>query len=391
MIVRHFVIDDKFINGVIAVLDEIKELDNQYYIISKKRKFKYITSGRVQRLSDEEVYDIITSSNNCDVIVIHGLLSLPFKYIRAVDKQIKVVWLAWGYDIYSNYTYPHAPLVLWRNIIREGTLDFINKFVYYSIWLTKEYIMRLFRMKEDDKRNFIPAMSRIDYFSGVFAEEYDLIKANNSFFKAKPITFHYLAPDTKTRYREEDVYKDIVVKGRNIQVGHNAAYYGNHRNTFNLLKDMNLDGRKIITPLSYSGKPFYVSSVCKSGYRLFKDKFVAMRKVMPLKEYREYISSISIAIYNFDREAAAGNITMNLWNGTMVFLPENSIGYKHFKSLGFHVFTIEHDLTQENIDKGLTQNQIIENRMILSQRNTYEVLTGDIIRSFIEIHNDIQK
>ena len=82
---------------------------------------------------------------------------------------------------------------------------------------------------------------------------------------------------------------------------------------------------------------------------------------------------------------------MGLWNGTMVFLPENSIGYKFFKSEGFHVFTIEKDLTQENIDKGLTEEQIIDNRKILSDTTRYEILKERVINSFEIIQADIKK
>lgn len=389
MKVIHFIVDDKFINGMIDVLDEMKEFENRFYILSKKEKFEYITSERVQRISETDVTRIIKDSSKCDIIVIHGLLSLSYQYIREIDERIKVVWLSWGYDIYTNNTYPHTPLLPIKNQIKSGTLNFTNKLIYYSKWFVKEYVMRILRKEKTTRSNFIPAISRIDYFSGVYPAEYDLIKANNPFFKAKPITFHYLSLGTKTRYRKEDVDKIVPLKGRNIQVGHNAAIYGNHRNTFYMLKDMNLDGRKIITPLSYPayfGYRPYVSSVCKSGYSLFKDNFIPMKKFVPIKEYREYMSSISVAIFNFDRQAAAGNIIMNLWNGTMVFLPEKSIGYKHFKSLGFHIYTIEHDLTQEKIDMGLTEQQIIVNRQILSQTNTYEILTENIIRSFRNIH-----
>ena len=391
MKVIHFVIDDKFINGMIAVLDEIEEMDNHYYILSTNETFKYISTDRVQRIDETEVMDIITDPKRCDVIVIHGLMSMPFQFIKTIDKQIKVVWLSWGYDIYTNHTYPYAPLIPLKNRIKPGTLNFLNKLIYYFKWLEKEYVMRIFKMKEDSKRNFIPALSRIDYFSGVYPIEYDLIKANNSFFNAKPISFHYFSLGTKARYLQENIYKDSFVKGKNIQVGHNAMRYGNHRNSFNLLKDLKLEGKKIITPLSYpnyTGKQSYVSSVCKYGYKLFKDQFVPMTKFMPIEEYRDYMSSISVAIYNFERQAAAGNIKMNLWNGTMVFMPDKSIGYKYFKSLGFHIYSIEHDLTQENIDKGLSEDQIIENRKILSQTNTYEILMSDIIRSFREIYRD---
>lgn len=390
MKVAHFITDNKFLNGAIEVLNEIDWLDNHYFILTCNASFKYVRPDFVQIVNDSQVKMLIKDIYSWDVIVIHGLLSLPLNYIKDVHEHIKVVWLSWGYDVYSSHRYPYPSLIPLHNYIKPGTLDSFNKFLYYSKWIVKEYVLRILMIKEKDRKSFKPAINRIDFYSGVFPIEYKLIKLHNSFFVAKPILFHYFSTMTKTRYREEDIYKDILPKGNNIQVGHNAGIFGNHRNTFSYLKNMDLAGRKIIVPLSYRVDRFYVSSVCKAGTRLFGESFIPIVKFMPLDEYRNYMSSISVAIYNFERQAAAGNIIMNLWNGTMVFLPKNSICYIHFKQLGFHIFSIENDLNQFNIDHGLSEEEIIKNRTILSKINSYESLFKDINDGFLSIRESLK-
>ena len=97
------------------------------------------------------------------------------------------------------------------------------------------------------------------------------------------------------------------------------------------------------------------------------------------------MNSISIAIYNIERQSAIGNIKMNLWNGAKVFLPEKSMNLKYFKELGVHVFSIEKDLNQQNLDKVLTWEQIIENRRILLKVSSYERIKEKIATCFIDV------
>lgn len=389
MKVLHFVSDDKFVNGAISFLDEIGFLENMFYTLSDKDVYNYISLERIQKVSEAQVMELISDSQSCDVIVIHGLLSLPCRYILKINEKIKVVWFSLGYDVYNN-SYPEFPLIRVKDIVKPHTLDFTNKFIYYSKWFVKECVMKTLRLKNEDRRSFIPAINRIDYFSGVYPLEYDLMK-ENTFFKAKQIYWSYISPATKKMYRPEGLYKDIYPRGNSIQIGNNASVICNHRNIFNKLSKLNLGDRKIVVPLSYGPSRRYISSVSMAGEKLFGHNFVPLLNFMTKEDYMEYMSSISIAIYNTERQSAAGNIRMGLWNGTMVFLPENSIGYKFFKSEGFHVFTIEKDLTQENIDKGLTEEQIIDNRKILSDTTRYEILKERVINSFEIIQADIKK
>jgi len=389
MKVVHFIRDDKFVNGTISFLEEFDFLENSFYILSDEKSFKYISLGTIHTISVAQLKDIISNPESCDVIVIHGLLSLPCKFIQSINKKIKVVWFSLGYDIYNN-TYPQFPLIQIRNMIKPQTLDLTNKIIFYSKRFVKEFLMRALCFNNEERRAFEPAINRIDYYSGVYPVEYDLMKLN-SFFRAKQVSWSYVSPSTKKMYRKEDIYKDILPKGNYIQVGNNASIICNHRNVFNILNKLNLDDRKIVVPLSYGPSKHYIASVCKAGNKCFGDNFVPLMNFMPKDDYISFMSSISIAIYNTERQSAAGNIRMGLWNGTMVFLPETSIGYSFFRKEGFHVFTIEKDLTQENIDRGLTEEQIIENRELLSATTRYDVLKERVFRSFESIRNDIEE
>jgi hypothetical protein len=385
MKVIHFITDDKFLNAAIKLFEEIHELDNRYIniVFDKDVPFEYISSDKVERINISNIHDIITNPV-CDVIVLHNLSSLPCEYIKQINEKIKVVWLSWGFDIYNNKK-PQFPLVSLKNQIKPHTIS-----PRYRIRLLNEGRRLFFKnLKNYDakgRQDFIDAVHRVDYYSGVFPIEYDLLK-KNSFFRAKQLSFSY--PSDKEFKSSDVLYQNIFPKGNAIQISHSATVYANHRNTFWRLRHLNLHNRKIMVPLSYAGNSLYKATVCKMGKRLFGNNFVPITTFMKYDEYVALTESVSVAIHNTVRQIASGNIIINMWNGAKVFMPEGSINYKFFKGLGFHVFSIEKELNQTEIDTLLSKEDIIENRKLVLKHHTYEVSKEKAINSFRQIANDI--
>lgn len=378
----HFIIDDKFLNGAISFLNEISILDNEFYVITTSEKFRFLKPEFVHSITYDEAYRLVTDPTACDIIVIHGLKALPCRLIRIIDYRIKVIWLSWGYDLYYRL-YPYFPLIKLNESIKPGTLDTINKVVYNSSELFLKFC-KFVGLYRQEYKSFIPAINRIDYCSCVLPIEYESLKLND-FFKAKPFYYKYISRNITKIYNEDALFENVMPRGSNIQIGNSAAIWNNHRNVFHKLSLLELWGRKIITPLSYGGNSFYISSVCSLGCSLWGDNFVPIKKFMPYLDYVQNMNSISIAIYNIERQSAIGNIKMNLWNGAKVFLPEKSMNLKYFKELGVHVFSIEKDLNQQNLDKVLTWEQIIENRRIVLKVSSYERIKEKIATCFIDV------
>lgn len=385
MKVIHFITDDKFLNAAIKLFEEIHELDNRYIniVFDKDVPFEYISSDKVERINISNIHDII-SNPVCDVIVLHNLSSLPCEYIKQINEKIKVVWLSWGFDIYNNKK-PQFPLVPLKNQIKPHTIS-----PRYRIRILNEGRRLFFKnLKNYDakgRQDFIDAVHRVDYYSGVFPIEYDLLK-KNSFFRAKQISFSY--PFEKETINKEDLYKNILPKGNTIQIGNSGTILANHGNTFWKLQKLDIQNRNIFVPLSYGGDSLYRSTVYQKGQKTFRDNFIPLTSFIELDKYVALTESVSIAIYNAARQIAVGNILLNLWNGAKVFFPKDSINYKHFKSMGYNVFTIEDDLTQNEIDTLLLEEKIIENRKIILKNHSFESIKEKTINSFRQIANDI--
>ena len=385
MKVIHFITDDKFLNSTIEMFEEIEELNNRYLIISdEETPFHFLTSTKVEKIKTSDINNVILDPTSTDVIVIHNLSSLPCEYIKEIHPRIKVVWFSWGFDTYNNQK-PQFPLIPLKHQIKPKTMN-----LRYRLRFWNESLRLFFKNTNKNiliKRHiFIDSIHRIDYYSGVFPIEYDFLK-KHPFFRAKQILFSY--PFEKDTIKKENLYHDIFPKGKTIQIGNCGKILSNHRNTFWLLQKMDLKDRKILVPLSYGGNNLYRSTVYEKGRQLFGDKFIPLTSFIELDKYIELTKSVSVAIYNIIRQMAVGYILLNLWNGAKVFLPEDSINYKHFKSLGYKVFSLEKDLNQKAIDTFLSDEDIIENRKKILKYHSYIAMKEKTIKSFQLIESEL--
>lgn len=178
----HCCIDDKFIDGAISLFEEDKQANNIYAIITSKKqtKYQYIKYKSIINLQTYDFLEYI-QSEKFDAIYLHSLFCIEdLSLIKQIPTQIKVIWLSWGYDTYS-YNYPLIKTNLYEPITRR----FINKKVLSRLYTIKELLSyQVFRKSEH-----LNAIKRIDFYSGVFPYEYDLIKASLPEFKAIPIDF----------------------------------------------------------------------------------------------------------------------------------------------------------------------------------------------------------
>ena len=119
-----------------------------------------------------------------------------------------------------------------------------------------------------------------------------------------------------------NMYKKILFKKKNtktinIQVGNSADPTNNHLEVFK--KDAQIDKKhiKIFVPLVY-GDEQYAKKVIFEGKKLFKSKFIAIKKRMPYKKYLQFLFNIDIAIFAHERQQAMGNTITLLGKGKKV-------------------------------------------------------------------------
>lgn len=359
----HVVYDNKFINSTYEVFNSLnrKGLINSYVFISNNTQYSFNNLKEIVPNIDiirEENFLEYLEEKSINAIMLHGLNLINI--IPQIKRQVKIFWFAWGYDIYSfPADKPFVPLNLYKPLTRKNIKgSFVNK-------------LRALHGKIDSfckRKKIEEAISRIDYFSGVLPDEYQLMK-NNSCFKAKEVVFNYFSTDGLSH----EELKQPYCEGNSIQVGNSANPTNNHIDLYELISKLNLRDTKIYSFLSYSGSQDYIENVKKYGEKLFGNNYIAITDFLPLNEYKNIVIKCNNVVMGHERQQAMGNIYTAIWAGCKVYLFETSITYRYLKRLGYIIFTIEKDLTKENILQNLTDEEKLYNRRKILEYHSEEI------------------
>jgi hypothetical protein len=169
-----------------------------------------------------------------------------------------------------------------------------------------------------------------------------------------------------------------------VLVGNSLASTNNH---FDILKKLNDYGIyiEVVLPISYGGDIHYkrILKEYTSGLKFIKPIYV--EKFLDRSEYFNLIDSCNALIFGHLRQQGAGNINQGLRDGFDIYLYEESINYKHFVEKGFIIHTIENDLLNIFLGKGLSlqeQQQNYRNSLIGHNFEEYRKNIIDFFKTF---------
>lgn len=379
--ILNCVFDEKFIDGLIKVMDftSTNGISNEYvWITDEPPVFKYIKqSGRIQHIKEDEFLPYLIKGEY-NVLIAHSIHSIKAKILQNIPKSVKVVWAAWGTDIYS-YPTNESPLVklqLYRKKTSKAiALNFIG-------WLQKKHGYLDYLLHRSEIRRSI---SRIDYFSGVIPSEYCMM-THNPWFRAKEVRFNYF--NLNHFISEENKFDDYYV-GENILIGNSGDPTNNHLDAFDILSRNEIGNKKVYVSLSYGGSEHYRNAIKTIGKNLFGSNLNVLDTFMPYQEYCKIIASCGYVIMYHERQQGMGNITAALWNGCKVYLSETSEVYLMYKKLGAHIFSIQNDLYENGCVGSLSYEEVIKNREILIATMSSKVLLDNIYKMYALIKKDM--
>lgn len=381
----HFVIDDKFIIPEMNIFDSLKEYENEYILIKNipfQHRIYLKEKEKIQEMSRWNVKKRICRNDYADVIILHSLFSLPLDLFEHIHPKTKVVWLAWGYDLYHG-KYGMEPLIKIVSLYGPYTKEYVEAQDYQPKLPVlvknriREFISKVLWPANDSILN--KALQRIDYFGG-YPGEYNLIE-QNGYLRAENIDYSY--PLISNLYSKDNIENISEGLSGNILVGNSATETNNHIDVFVRIEKIVPPNKKIIVPLSY-GSHTYREYVISKGCDAFAEQFQPLVNFMPLTEYQLLLQSCSVAIFGHERQQAVGNVIMSLWNGAKVFLSKNSLVYKYLRSQGLIVYSIQNDLSKEAICTFLSREEILSNRKIVSNNFSNEAVlekVGVILRN----------
>lgn len=359
----HCIVDDKFTKGIINEFEFLAERCNSKYVLitnKPQKEFKYISNliNNIEIVKVKDFYKYIVSEK-CDYVILHNFNSLKYSLIANVPQNIRVVWFSWGSEIYGKLL--NKPFVYIPNMYHKETLKLI----------APTFTERIQSIKGDIKRSIlksviIKAVNRVDYYSGVIPEEYDMMK-RLSFFRAKPVDFRYASPYGGIELSLLD--EEAPILGNDILIGNSGDPRNNHADIFMKLKDIDLGNRKIVVPLSYAGSKRYREQIKSLGKKIWGDNFVVIENYMPLQEYKKTITSCGFRIFGHERQQAMGNIGIALRTGCKVFVYKSSIIYKHFEKYQIKLYSIEEELISEGLKSLPSKEETYINRKRAIERS----------------------
>lgn len=366
----HLVNDEKIINRTIDVFEEVFPGENIFVVTNQTSSFKWVKK-RPNVLSRTE-FQRQKHAISVSEIYIHLLNKRKMNVVNSLPlKGVTVYWIIWGLDLYNKLLAPKGfKMIDTSTAYHKRTHGGLKR-----LWLpVKEW-----QQKREAARTIRFIRDKIDYIvTDTTDNDYQYLLKYYPQLHTKPWKdFFYYPLDV---ILGEGLMKSTV-SGTDIMIGNSASITNNHEYVMKILSKLNIGSRRVVVPLSYSGKKAYVESVKQAGKDLLGDNFFPLQDFMPLDEYNKLQAGISIALFGNWRQEAIGNIIVALYLGAKVFLSAVNPVYEWAQSHGLTVFELE-KLSQLDLDTPLDDNLRKENREILSSLYTKERM-HELIRSLI--------
>lgn len=370
--ITHIIPDDKFPNMAHKTFESVYPGKNEFVIFTNKEQLIYSKSINPKKIKRINLFFklLIRKYIVGDIVVFHSINNDSLKIIEALPKSKKIIWIGWGFDYYD---------LINKKLLKEKTLQLKNNNIKENILVhhIKKFIKRFVGGRDRKER----LIGRINIFSPVIYEDFELLVNSLPNLKLKYMSWNYgTLEDDHIRG-----FEDKSINGNNILLGNSATYTNNHLDAFLNIKKININGRKIITPLSYGDKN-YREIIASEGHKNFGNNFHPLMNFMDVDEYIALLQSCSIVIMNHLRQQALGNIIISLYMGAKVFLDKDNPVYLFFRKRNAYIYLLD-DLDVESKTL-LKKEQIDYNRKVIREyweRDVIHKKTQEIIEMALNI------
>lgn len=288
----------------------------------------------------EEYHRLVAEVNakQYDLLILHALNEPKINFINTIDEQaVIILWSFYGYELYDL-----------QAIKFKMIAPITKKLVYPSQRIITEYIKEFARNafialgnQRDSVRKHYKSLDsmfkKIDYFFWFNKSEYDLL---NGYLNHKLPAFMPQPVSRKTIQIDP-----VPVKSNSIFLGNSRSYYNNHLDAYKIFVTNNYKG-KIQIPFNYGDESKYAQTLRK----VFKDSPLdinLLEKVVPYSEYADLLNNQKAIVLPAYRQMALGNIIIALRCGVKIYLSNKNPTLPWLLGIGFHIFSIENDLTRD--------------------------------------------
>lgn len=325
----HFMsVDSPIFNSVFIQLvnEEMNGEEHLFLIggegtyVTLSKQYKNVVFELDYRLATIRKYD-----TGHEILVLHSMFLTSAEFCHLKKEQLKrLVWCVWGHDLYR--------------MPNNGTL--------------KE---RFYNWMANRKNSNIRAI--------VAGFKYDTYEIRRRFGNSVPV-YHALY---SSGYYKHDIDRIIEsckhVDGcTRIMIGHSAFPYLQHEKLFRQLERYKDENILITLVLSY-GDETYAARIIKTASSIFgMEKLNIIRNFMNWDEYIQLLGNIDIAIFDFEHQAAFGNLILLSYLKKKIYLSPNGIMYQAFMAEGAEVYSCS-DIGKVPFEELKDRNQVNVNSL----------------------------
>lgn len=299
-----------FNNTFIRLINEEFNPEEHMFILGNRDIYASLTA-QYDNVAFEAFFNLTTVDkydNGINFLIIHGMFLTSSEICRMDNNMIKrIVWCIWGHDLYY----------VDKNISANIKSNFITK---YEKWLSNK------------------KMSKVRAIVAGF--KYDAFEIRRRFGKKVSI-YNALY---SSGYYKDDVDNILKIKrsennATNILIGHSAFPFLQHDKILKQLARYKNEDIILTLVLAY-GDDKYADMVIKSASDIFSfDKLNIIRHFMNWKEYIALLCSVDIAIFDFDHQAAFGNLILLSYMGKKLYLSPSGVMYRAFSAEKAEVYS----------------------------------------------------
>ncbi|PAU94005.1 hypothetical protein CK503_10095 [Aliifodinibius salipaludis] len=378
----HIATDEKFIDGAYHLFENAFPGLNRFVIVKPAAdppirflNTELVINAQFEVKSPGIIKRLLKISNDHEITILHGLNKINTIIFSESSHKERFMAIVHGAEIYNSGILNNTLFGPKTKVLAEQT----EQTTFYGFVKKLYRKIRYSNIGDDYEVDFRGVLYEIKYFGSLpgYSYEHHINEdLYNSSIQRIPFTYYPIEVIIKN--------EELRADGQNILLGNSSSATNNHLEALELLQNLDLGDRKVVAPLSY-GSPKYAKEIIKEGKQLLPDHFSPLTNFLPIEEYNKVISGCGIVIMNHYRPQAMGNIIASLYLGAKVFLNDTDI-YRYFKQLGCNIYLIEKDLTSsEETLVLLTQKQVRENRKILKNTLSMDVLVEELRHSFDQL------
>lgn len=356
MRIAHLAMNHKHLDNVDGFFANVQIDEQVFYfekLSDKESKLPMYKSKIVQfNCFDAQDYEAIAVElSGYNIVLVHCLTKLHISIINEIDKRFtKIIWVGWGVD--------------YLDLMYDSFFDVLLE-KSRALYLELKVGAKTDPMRYQVSADKIAAIRKIDFFSPVLEEEFEMVKQRYDF------TSHLIYIDWMYNFDYSSSklldYKKNIAKGNSLWLGNSATITNNHADYLEIVEhNQHLKDIDHYIPLSYGFDNYKEAIKLRSQHTLSNHSRV-LEGFLDFEAYTKLIVSCKYMVMNHVRQQGMGNVWLGFLSGCSVFLERQSPAYQYFKKQGYNVFSVEQLGTNANLEDFLLND--------IESANNFEKIT----------------